>query len=211
LHGGDDTEWVRKFTYSARAVARAARIPLEMFYVGKSSKKEQVRRVMETIAVEKLSSSYWQDPAMIWFFWTRLESMLFSKIQHGKADDHVDPVVQEIKRLLSYDREGGWALLSKGSSIVVNGNGSTVLTTLLEYETWKENVALQGFDVAFKNHHDLRRGREKYPCSRFELSHSGRMPERLGCPECYRDMEMEEYVTFGCCHGEARRSKLDLN
>jgi hypothetical protein len=201
LYGGDDTEWVRKFTNEARKVAAAARIPLEMFYVGKGSKREQVRRVINTITLEKLSSSYWQDPAMIWFFWTRLESMLFSKIQLGKSDDHgADPVMQEIKRLLSYDREGGWAVLSKGSSIVVNGHGNTVWTTLLEYEMWKENVALQGFDVAFKNHHDLRHG-EKYPCCRFEFSHNaGRIPERMRCPQCHRNME--EFTTFLCCHEE---------
>jgi hypothetical protein len=201
LYGGDDTEWVRKFTNEARAVAAAARIPLEMFYVGKGSKREQVRRVINTITLEKLSSSYWQDPAMIWFFWTRLESMLFSKIQLGKSDDHAaDPVMQEIKRLVSYDREGGWAVLSKGSSIVVNGHGNTVLTTLLEYEMWKANVALQGFDVAFKNHHDLRHG-EKYPCCRFEFSHNaGRIPERMRCPQCHRNME--EFTTFLCCHEE---------
>jgi hypothetical protein len=70
--------------------------------------------------------------------------------------------MQGIKRLLSYDREGGWALLSKGSNIVVDGHGTTVVTTLVEYDMWKNNVPLQGFDVAFKTHHDLRHG-EKYP------------------------------------------------
>jgi hypothetical protein len=161
MYGGDDIEWIRKFTSSARSVASAERIPLEMFYVGKSSERDQVMRIIRAITSEKLSYC-WQDPLMVWFFWTRLESMLFSKIQLGKADDHQDPVMQGIKRLLSYDKEGGWAVLSKGSSIVVNGHGDTVFTTLAEYETWKVNVPLLGFDVAFKNHHDLRHG-EKYP------------------------------------------------
>ncbi|XP_059452792.1 protein SIEVE ELEMENT OCCLUSION B-like isoform X2 [Corylus avellana] len=199
LYGGDDIEWIRKFTNSVRTVATAANIPLEMFYVGKGSKKEQVQRVIRTIALEKLSS-YWQDPTLIWFFWTRLESMLFSKIQLDKADDHMDPVMQGIKRLLSYDREGGWAVLSKGSSIVVNGHGNTVATTLVEYEMWKANVPLQGFDVAFKNHHDLRHG-EKYPCCRFEFSHNaGRIPLSMRCPQCHHNME--EFTTFLCCHEE---------
>ena len=128
MYGGDDVEWARKFTNTARAVAVASRIPLEMAYVGKSTKKElvrreQIRRVIATITVEKLSY-FWQDLTMIWFFWTRLESMLFSKIQLGTIDDH-DPMMLEIKKLLSYDKEGGWAVLSKGSTIISNGHGNS--------------------------------------------------------------------------------------
>ena len=91
MYGGDDIEWIRRFTTAARSVAQAALIPLEMVYVGKSNKKEQVRRVINTITQENLSYT-WQD-LMVWFFWTRLESMLFSKIQLGKADDN-DPMMQ---------------------------------------------------------------------------------------------------------------------
>ncbi|KAJ8749931.1 hypothetical protein K2173_013846 [Erythroxylum novogranatense] len=187
LYGGDDVEWVRKFTNSARAVAQAARIPLEMVYVGKSSKREQVRRVITTITVEKLSY-YWQDLTMTWFFWTRLEGMLFSKIQLGKADDH-DVVMQEIKKLLSYDKEGGWAVLSKGSDIVVNGHGTTILPTLVEYDTWKEHISEKGFDASFRDHHDKLHG-IAHPCCRFEFPiTAGRIPETMSCPECQRGME----------------------
>ncbi|XP_041007295.1 protein SIEVE ELEMENT OCCLUSION B-like isoform X3 [Juglans microcarpa x Juglans regia] len=207
LYGGDDTDWVRKFTNTARAVALAADVPLESAYVGKGSKREQVRRVLATIAVEKLGHS-WQDLAMMWFFWTRLESMLFSKIQQGKADDHVDPMMQEIKKLLSYDRDGSWAVLCKGSSVVVNGHGNSILPTLVEFDKWKENVRLQGFDVAFKNHHELLRG-ETYPCCRFEFSHfAGRIPEGMRCPECNRNME--KYTTYLCCHDEGNTPNMIL-
>jgi hypothetical protein len=69
----------------------AAGIPLEMFYVGKGSKREQVQQIIKTITLEKLSSC-WQDQILIWFFWTRLDSMLFSMNQvQDKADDHLDP------------------------------------------------------------------------------------------------------------------------
>ncbi|CAI0457079.1 unnamed protein product [Linum tenue] len=198
LYGGDDVEWVRKFTNTARAVAVASRIPLEMAYVGKSTKKELVRRVLATITVEKLSY-FWQDPTMIWFFWTRLESMLFSKIQQGKLDDH-DPMMLEIKKLLSYDKEGGWAVLSKGSNIISNGHGNTVLTTLVEYDLWKEEIPVKGFDLAYDDHHKKVHG-VTYPCCRFEFPNTaGRIPEGMKCPECHR--YMEKYTTFLCCHDE---------
>ncbi|KAK0588386.1 hypothetical protein LWI29_000325 [Acer saccharum] len=198
LYGGDDVEWVRKFTTAARTVSNSARIPLEMVYVGKSSKREQVRRVLAAIMVEKLSY-FWEDLTMVWFFWTRLESMLFSKIQLGRADD-MDPMMQEIKKLISYDRNGGWALLSKGSQIVVNGHGTTVLPALLEYDMWREHILTKGFDKSFKDHHDKLYS-IAHPCCRFEFStHGGRIPESMKCPECQR--VMEKFTTFCCCHDD---------
>ncbi|XP_030544740.2 protein SIEVE ELEMENT OCCLUSION B-like [Rhodamnia argentea] len=198
LYGGDDIEWIRKFTTAAHQVAQAARIPLEMAYVGKSSKREQVRRAVVAINNEKMSYA-WQDLTMVWFFWTRLESMLFSKIQLGKADEY-DPVMQQIKRLLSFDKVGGWAVLSKGSTISVNGHGTTVLPALLEYDLWKEHVPTKGYELAFKDHHDKIHD-VTHPCCRFEFqSAMGRIPESMRCPECQR--LMEKLTSFVCCHDE---------
>ncbi|XVF16297.1 hypothetical protein REPUB_Repub10bG0019100 [Reevesia pubescens] len=197
LYGGDDIEWVRRFAASARSVASASRIPLEMVYVGKSTKRELVKKVTGIINVEKLSYA-WQDMAMVWFFWTRLESMLFSKIQLGRADDQ-DPMMQQIKKLLSYDREGGWAVLSQGSNIVVNGHSTTVLPALGGYDEWKVNVAEKGFDLAFKEYHDKLHD-VAHPCCRFEFPITTRIPENMRCPECRR--LMEKYTTFLCCHDE---------
>ncbi|TXG49923.1 hypothetical protein EZV62_025798 [Acer yangbiense] len=195
LIDGIDPELLK---WAARTVSNSARIPLEMVYVGKSSKREQVRRVVAAITVEKLSY-YWEDLTMVWFFWTRLESMLFSKIQLGRADD-MDPMIQEIKKLISYDRDGGWALLSKGSQIVVNGHGTTVLPALLEYDMWKDHVLTKGFDKSLKDHHDKLYS-IAHPCCRFEFStHGGRIPESMKCPECQR--VMEKFTTFCCCHDD---------
>ncbi|KAL6325473.1 hypothetical protein AAG906_023318 [Vitis piasezkii] len=153
LYGGTDMEWIRKFTTTARAVASAARIPLEMVYVGQSKKREQVRKCTTAITVEKLSYC-WQDLTMVWFFWTRLESMMFSKIQLGSTVD-VDPMLREIKKLISYDKEGGWAVLSNGSFVFVNGHSSTVLLTFTEYNAWKDDVPPKGFDIAYMDFHIL--------------------------------------------------------
>lgn len=169
-----------------------------MVYVGKSSKRERVKKIITTITTEKLGYC-WQDLTMIWFFWTRIESMLYSKIQLGKADD-CDPLMQEIKKLLSYDKEGGWAVLSKGSNVILNGHSTTVLPTLGSFDSWKQEAADKGFDIAFKNHHDELQG-ITHPCCRFEFPHtSGRIPENFKCPEC--DRQMEKLTTFLCCHDE---------
>ena len=131
-------EWIRKFTKKAKAVAADARILLEMVYVGKATNREQVKRVIANIVQEKLSYC-WQEPAMIWFFWTRLESMLFSKFQLGKDEEH-DLLMQQTKRVISFDREGTWAVLSRGSSVLVNEHGNILWPALFEYEQWKEKV-----------------------------------------------------------------------
>lgn len=101
LYGGDDVDWIRKFTTAARNVAKAAGITLEMAYVGKSNAKERVRKTIAVIAQEKLSYC-WEVPTLFWYFWTRLESMLYSKLQHGKTIEN-DQIMQEVMTILSYD------------------------------------------------------------------------------------------------------------
>ena len=198
LYGGTDIEWIRKFTTTAKTVASAARIPLELVYVGNSNQREQVRKCTTAITVEKLSHC-WQDLAMVWFFWTRLESMMFSKIQLGMTVD-VDPMLREIKKLISYDKEGGWAVLSKGSFVFVNGHSSTVLPTFIQYNSWRDDVPPKGFEIACMDYHNKLHIDSK-PCCRFVFpSDFGKFPDNLKCPECLRIME--KYLTFGCCHEE---------
>ncbi|WVZ04673.1 hypothetical protein V8G54_018019 [Vigna mungo] len=200
LFGGDDPEWVRRFVKEARRVAMATQIPLEMVYVGKSNKREQVQKIIDTIIRDKLNTQYWSEQSMIWFFWTRLQSMLFSKLQLKQTDDD-DHVMQEIKKLLSYDKQGGWIVLARGSHIVVNGHATTGFQTLVEFDAvWKDHADREGFESAFKNHYDKVHSVVS-PCCKFEFSHAmGRIPERLTCPECRRNMHV--LTTFQCCHDE---------
>lgn len=198
VYGGDDIEWIRRFTRAARATATAEGIPLEMVYVGKSTKNDQVHRAISIIGGEQLSYC-WHDLTMIWFFWTRIQSMLYSKIQQGRADEN-DPVTQEIKKLLCYDRDGGWAVLSRGSDVIANGHGSTMLPTISEYDVWKRNIPAMGFDGAFRDHYKKLQG-EGQPCYRFDFPFSiGRIPEHMKCPECLR--MMEKLFSFKCCHND---------
>ncbi|KAJ0076216.1 hypothetical protein Patl1_33443 [Pistacia atlantica] len=65
LYGGENIDWIREFTATARKVAEAASIPLQILYVGKSNSKEKhVRKIIDTITVKNLSHSlqeYQQD------------------------------------------------------------------------------------------------------------------------------------------------------
>ena len=180
-------EWIWKFTTTARVVASTTRIPLGMVYVEKSKKIEQVRKCTTAITVEKLSYC-WQDLTTVWFFWTRLESMMFSKIQLGSVVD-VDPMLQKIKKLLNYDKEGGWVVLSNGSFVFFNGHSSIVLLTFTEYNAWKDNVPPKGFDIACMDFHSKLHS-DSRPCCSFEFpSKVGRIQEKIKCLECLYIME----------------------
>ncbi|KAJ0564046.1 putative sieve element occlusion [Helianthus annuus] len=133
-------------------MATVASIPLEMAYVGKSKKTETVRRAIATINVEKLSYC-WLDITRIWYFWTRLESMLLSKIQLNRTDDQ-DFTMEQIMKLLSYEKDGSWAMLCRGSHILTHGHGSSMMQTLADIDLWKEHIPSRAFDLSFKDYHD---------------------------------------------------------
>ncbi|XP_043704887.1 protein SIEVE ELEMENT OCCLUSION B-like [Telopea speciosissima] len=195
LYGGEDIDWIKKFTTTARAVAQAARIPLEMVYVGKSNPKDRVKRNINIITTEKLSHC-WPDLTSIWFFWIRLESMWHSKMQHGKTIDN-DRIMQGIMTMLTFDgSEQGWALISKGSANMVKAKGEMMLNCFQKYDAWKENVDSKGFIQALDDH--LQQLHTPHHCSRLILPGSvGRIPEVVVCTECGRPME--KFLMYSCC------------
>ncbi|KAL3501102.1 hypothetical protein ACH5RR_035551 [Cinchona calisaya] len=196
LYGGEDIEWIRKFTTTARAVANAARIPLEMLYVGKSNPKERVRRNNSAIQVENLSHTL-PDLTLIWFFWVRLESMWHSKVQHGMTVEN-DPIMQEIVTMLSFDgSEQGWAVFSRGSHEMAKGKGDTVYQCLSQFDRWKDKVVYpDGFVITLNEQlHELH---TPHHCNRLILpGTTGQIPEKVVCAECGRPME--RFIMYRCC------------
>ncbi|CAL5418828.1 unnamed protein product [Camellia sinensis] len=111
LYGGENLDWIRRFTNRTRVVAEAAGIPLEMMYVGKNNPRKKVWKISSVILAEKLSHIL-PDPTLIWFFWVRLESLWHSKMQNDKTIDN-DPIMNEIMTILSFDgSDDGWAVMS---------------------------------------------------------------------------------------------------
>ncbi|XP_068647965.1 protein SIEVE ELEMENT OCCLUSION B-like [Aristolochia californica] len=196
LYGGEDIAWIRRFTTVMKRVAQEARIALELIYVGKSNPNQRVRRVVNTIAEENLSG-YWQDLAMMWFFWIRLESMWHSKMQHGRTIEN-DPIMQEVMTMLSFDgSDEGWALISRGSTEIVKSHGKKIVDCLNEYDNWKESVELEGFLPALGN--ALLPYQTHEHCTRLILpGNTGKLPmETVVCAECKRPME--KYILYRCC------------
>ncbi|MQL74562.1 hypothetical protein Taro_006919 [Colocasia esculenta] len=196
LYGGEDIEWIRKFTATMRRVAMEAGVALEMVYVGKSNPKERVKKAVTVIANEKLSG-YWQDPAMVWFFWMRLESMWHSKMQHSK-DVQNDLIMQEVVTMLSFDgSEEGWALVSRGGAEIAKAHGRKIVDCLSKFETWKANIQADGFVPALAS--ALLPYKTEEHCTRLVLPEDPRrIREHVICADCKRPME--KYVLFKCCN-----------
>ncbi|XP_019176667.1 PREDICTED: protein SIEVE ELEMENT OCCLUSION B-like [Ipomoea nil] len=213
LYGGEDMDWIRTFTKTARYVAQQARIPLEMLYVGKMNVKDRIiKRNNATIQAEGLSSIL-QDPTMIWFFWERLESMWFLKGEKTPAmqdndtrtyiipEESRDPILQQVKAILSYDGSNrGWAVFSRGLAEMTKGEGSNVVKVLNNFDSWRHEVTDENAFIPALDK-QLRGLYTKHHCTRMVVPAAvGHYPETVACVECGRSME--KFFMYSCCLDE---------
>ncbi|EPS71838.1 hypothetical protein M569_02915, partial [Genlisea aurea] len=198
LYGGEDIEWIRRFTQTARSVANALNVPLEMLYVGKREPKEKTRRCHEIIQREGLSHIFplkdYSD--YVWFFWVRLTSMWNSKKQIGMTEN--DEIMQEIKDMLVFDSsEQGWAVFSRGNQEITKGNGEKVIQVLENSGNWMYKVDQPEKFVAVL-HEEVSTLQPEHHCNRLILpGQGGNIPEIVKCSECGKTMD--KYVMYRCC------------
>ncbi|CAN1774392.1 Protein SIEVE ELEMENT OCCLUSION B [Linum perenne] len=196
LYGGEDIEWIRKFSAATKEAASAYGTALEMVYVGKNNiHKERMTKINAAITSEGISHC-WADPSSVWLFWTRLESMFYSKIQRGRTMEE-DRVLQEVMTLLSFDGgDGGWAVICSGEAEMARAKGELALASMEDYEKWA-NVATEiGFVPAVRNY--LQGLHTPLHCNRLILpGMEGGVPDTVVCAECGR--AMEKFFMYRCC------------
>ncbi|KMS97264.1 hypothetical protein BVRB_7g177090 isoform C [Beta vulgaris subsp. vulgaris] len=195
VYGGEDIDWIRAFTDNAKQVAATAGIDLELMYVGKTNAKERMRKITGNISEENLSH-FLPDLTSMWYFWTRLECMLYSKMQHGRSVER-DIIMQEVMTVLSFDgSDQGWATMWFGSHEMARGKGDTILECFQMFQEWEENARIKGFLPALKEH--LQQLHTPHHCNRLILPGvEGGIPESVVCAECGRTME--KYFMYRCC------------
>ncbi|KDP47163.1 hypothetical protein JCGZ_00054 [Jatropha curcas] len=197
LYGGEDIEWIRRFTTTAAAVAIEANIQLEMLYVGKINLREKVRKINTIIQIEKLSHVL-SDLALMQFFWFRLESMYYSKVKNNRTVEK-DSIMQEIITMLTFDAtEQGWAVVSKGSGgndQMAKAKGSLILRSFDEFRSWKHIADERGFVPALIEY--LLLHQNKPHCNRLIMAFNENLPRQQLCAECGRPMEM--FMMYRCC------------
>ena len=196
MYGGEDIDWIRRFTATAQPVARAANIQLEMLYVGKSNPTGKIRKINDIIVAENLSNVL-PDLALIWFLWRRLESMWHSKVQHGKSAEN-DEIMKEIMMMMYFDGgDQGWAMISRGMEMAkAKGEMFLESLSLSEFDVWKHDCEEKGFLAALNEY--FKKLHTPQHCHRFTLPGStGSVEDKVLCAECGRPMEKS--TTYTCC------------
>ncbi|XP_070671922.1 protein SIEVE ELEMENT OCCLUSION B-like isoform X2 [Malus domestica] len=182
FYGGKDNDWIQQFTKKATTIAndpfiKELKINIELFCVGKSPKGGE-------------------DLGILGRFWNGIESLFFTKV-----NKQTDTVTKEVQKLLSYKNEGGWAVLTKGSTVVVSGHGFTILKVLDDFDTWKNFIKEKGFEFSFKAYYEKVIQTMRHCCRLDIPSVAGKVPETMKCPECPRTMET--FVSYKCCHTDS--------
>ncbi|KAF8016400.1 hypothetical protein BT93_H1801 [Corymbia citriodora subsp. variegata] len=129
-------------------------------------------------------------------FLTRLESCLSLKMQ--ASSDVYDSLAQELLELYTnYKQCSGFAVITRGSSVVVNTRLMDFETVLSQHQKWVTQA--QAFEVLFKRYYNevVRKPR----CHHFYIPNLvGGIPECIKCAKCSRYMKTA--VTYECCHGD---------
>ncbi|XWS57307.1 hypothetical protein CRYUN_Cryun09bG0162300 [Craigia yunnanensis] len=191
LFGGGDISWIREFTDKVKYAAYAAGVSLKLVYMGNNKSKRLARNELSR-EINFLESEYQ------WQFWTRLESILHSKIRYGKTvtSYKTDRVMQEALRVVGYGGTGeAWAMFSMGPGAMVTTNGEMALTIMSNYENWKQETGIR-FLEGLKNYKGVI-SRDVHGCINVHLPVLGQIPGIMICPECSKVMEM--FYTYSCC------------
>uniref|UniRef100_A0A7N2L5W7 Uncharacterized protein n=1 Tax=Quercus lobata TaxID=97700 RepID=A0A7N2L5W7_QUELO len=180
LYGGQDKEWIQKFPERVKVLA------------------EQDLIKQKGISIQWVSVSESEGKVDLVRFWTNIESLFISKAQ-GKTQ--IDEVAQEIQKLLSYENEKEWVVLTKGSSVVLVSSGEVILKVVEEFEKWKIKLNEKDFALAFKDYHDEVFKDEKHICHHIKIPYNtGKIPETLECSHCQRIMDT--HISYKCCHND---------
>ncbi|XP_038875883.1 protein SIEVE ELEMENT OCCLUSION B-like [Benincasa hispida] len=137
------------------------------------------------------------DPALMARFWIIQWGyfVVKSQIKGSSASE----TTEDILRLISYQTEDGWVVLTVGSAPVLVGRGSLISKLLEEFPKWKQNLRLKAFPDVFRDYFN-ELALKSHQCDRVVLpGFSGWIPMIVNCPECPRFMETG--INFKCCHG----------
>ncbi|KAF8016424.1 hypothetical protein BT93_H1821 [Corymbia citriodora subsp. variegata] len=130
-------------------------------------------------------------------FLTSLETCISSKIK--ATSDTYDTLTQDLLELYtSYKKQGGFAIIARGSTVVVNARLTDFATVLSQHQTWIKRVTQTlPFEAVFQEHYD--EAITKPRCHLVYIPNMvGHVVKRIKCPKCSQDMKTA--VTYECCH-----------
>ncbi|CAK9329147.1 unnamed protein product [Citrullus colocynthis] len=184
FYGGSNPLWIQQFEERVEILKSDPLIKdsgsFEIVRIGKNAQGED-------------------DPALMARFWTTQWGyfVVKSQIKGSSASE----TTEDILRLISYQNEDGWVVLTVGSAPVLVGRGVLILKLLEDFPKWKQSLRLKAFPDAFREYFN-ELALKTHQCDRVILpGFSGWIPMIVNCPECPRFMETG--ISFKCCHGGA--------
>ncbi|XP_048133602.1 protein SIEVE ELEMENT OCCLUSION B-like [Rhodamnia argentea] len=133
-------------------------------------------------------------------FLSRLESCIAWKMQANK--EMPDPLTLELLELYtSYKKQSGFAIVARGSSVIVNTTLTDLWKVLSEHRLWiKKDTNRDNFETHFQAYYKAVILMPQ--CYQFSIPDMvGDIPECIKCPTTNCTRKMETVVTFKCCHG----------
>ncbi|GMY20495.1 protein SIEVE ELEMENT OCCLUSION B-like [Fagus crenata] len=174
LYGGQN-ESIKQFTESANAIT-------------------DYLKNRKGISIELVSV---QDDNFLKRFWSKIKNLFISMTHRVTRTDSM--MLKNIQKLSSYEEKKEWAVLTKGSSVIIIG-GEIILKVMKEFHQWKNRLDNEDFPSVFSDWYTKLERDDHYPiCYHINVPYnSGKISEIMNCSGCGRIMET--YIGFKCCH-----------
>ncbi|KAK9734020.1 hypothetical protein RND81_04G109100 [Saponaria officinalis] len=199
--GGEDIEWIRRFTASIKEQAPKTGTKIELVYIGKPNAKLAVDKIIKTIVSEKIAHTL-PNVTTVTYFWTRLESMLYTRTQYSHKNVDNDKIINQVMAVLGFgSRHEGWASIGKpGTTQIVQGKGDHIVASISKSE-FAAHSKDHGFVGAITKFIGTYQGNCGFHCNRVEFPSvpGAGVPSRVTCTDCQRPMD--KYILYKCCTG----------
>ncbi|KAE8651826.1 protein SIEVE ELEMENT OCCLUSION B [Cucumis sativus] len=179
FYGGHNPRWIKKFEESAETMKRDP-----------TTREEGITFELAPVGMNKGE----QDPVITFRFWMAQRSYFILKHQLQGST-----ATEDISRLISYETEDGWAIITKGPTVVFVAGGDLILKAMDQFNLWKKNMRRLGFSGSFKEHFDELTATSLHCTNVNLIGYSGWIPLFITCPMCRR--YMGSGIRFTCCHG----------
>lgn len=192
---------VKRLESSINALDERYKTSSTIVYIGKSSScRERDRNVTWEITGNKEYRHSWEDESKTWLFWTRVESMLLSRLhflRRSGLDENEDEAAKTLKKLLSHNNNSQtWIIFCYANKYVIE-DGLIMLDAVSQVD---ENYGSDKFLGALKERCKQVRDTSPshaYGCSRLQF-YTQTLQGSIKCPECCGSME--NYTVLSCCH-----------
>ncbi|KAH7522193.1 hypothetical protein FEM48_Zijuj07G0112400 [Ziziphus jujuba var. spinosa] len=178
FYGGTDHDWIQKFKAKVTDAKSTAENPISLLQLGKYGL---------FIEEEKLEIE-------VEGFWTRIESFYSVEVNNGSSGHETGQVLQ---KLLSYKTESRWAILTKGSRVIVADDGTKILRALKKL--LREKGLVENLEIKFKEYYNEVIEKFSHSC-RIDIpgvAANNNIPNTLKyCSICKHQMQI--FISYKC-------------